>query len=65
MSRGAINIKDLPAEIRGKITKKAGVQREQIIRVAAEVVRAAASSGESLQVQRKGLELAPWWLKTR
>ncbi len=61
----ALKIDDLPPDLKRKIGKKIGLQREQTIRVAASVVKACAESGESLQVQRKALELALKWLKVR
>jgi hypothetical protein len=48
-----------------KISRKAGIQREQILKVAANVVKVCAESGEPLAVQRRGLELALKWLKLR
>jgi hypothetical protein len=60
-----ININELPADVKRKIARKAGIQREQIVKVAASVIKAAAESGESVVVQRKAIELALKWLKTR
>lgn len=60
-----ININELPPELKRKISRKTGIQREQILRVAANVVKVCAESGESLAVQRRGLELALKWLKLR
>lgn len=60
-----VKMEDLPPDLKRKIGKKLGVQREQIIRVAASVVKTCAESGESLASQRKALELALRWLKVR
>jgi hypothetical protein len=60
-----ININDLPAEVQRKIAKKAGIQREQVLKVAAAIMKTATESGESMPVQRKALELALKWLKVR
>jgi hypothetical protein len=60
-----ININDLPPDVKRKIVKKAGIQREQVLKVAANVVKVCAESGESLAVQRKALELTLRWLKVR
>ncbi len=61
----AVKMNELPNDLKQKLTKKLGLQREQVIRVAASVVKACAESGESLIVQRKALELALKWLKIR
>lgn len=61
----AVKMNELPNDLRQKLTKKLGLQREQVIRVAASVVKACAESGESLIAQRKALELALKWLKIR
>ena len=61
----AVKIDELPPDLKRKIGKKVGIQREQIIKVSAAVVRACAESGESLAIQRKALELALKWLKVR
>jgi hypothetical protein len=58
-------MEDLPPELKRKIGKKIGIQREQLIKVAASVVKACAESGEPLALQRKALELALKWLKLR
>lgn len=60
-----ININELPPDVKRKISKKAGIQREQVLRVAANVMKAIAESGEPLAVQRKALELTLKWLKVR
>ncbi len=60
-----ININELPPDVKRKISKKAGIQREQILKVAASVIKTATESGESLAVQRKALELALKWMKVR
>ncbi len=64
-----LNIKDLPpdvrAEVRKKVGRKAAATREQVLRVASLIMQAATSSGEDIQTQRKGMELALKWLKTR
>jgi hypothetical protein len=61
----AVKMNELPNELKQKLNKRLGLQRENIIRVAASVVKACAESGESLIVQRKALELALKWLKIR
>jgi hypothetical protein len=60
-----ININELPADVKRKIARKAGVQREQILKVAASVMKAIAESGEPLADQRKALELTLKWIKVR
>jgi hypothetical protein len=60
-----VHIDELPGDLKRKIAKKAGIQREQILKVAASIIKAAAESGESIVVQRKAIELALKWLKTR
>ena len=60
-----VNINELPPDVKRKISRKAGIQREQILKVAANVVKVCAESGEPLAVQRRGLELALRWLKLR
>lgn len=60
-----VNINDLSPDLKRKIGRKAGIQREQILKVAASVIKACTESGESLAVQRKALELALKWLKIR
>lgn len=60
-----ININDLPPDVKRKIAKKAGIQREQVLKVAASVVKVCTETGEPLAVQRRGLELALKWLKLR
>lgn len=61
----AIRIEDLPPDLKRKIGKKVGIQREQIIRVAASIVKTCTESNEALTTQRKALELALRWLKVR
>jgi hypothetical protein len=61
----AVNINELPPDLRRKIVRKAGMSREQILKVAASVIKSCADSGEPLAVQRKALELALKWLKVR
>ncbi len=61
----AVNINDLPPDLKRKIARKAGISREQILKVAASVMKAIAESNEPLAVQRKALELALKWLKVR
>lgn len=61
----AVNINELPADLKRKIGRKAGINREQVLKVAASVLKACTESGESLAVQRKSLELALKWLKIR
>lgn len=60
-----VNINELPPDLKRKIGKKAGTTREQILKVAASIMKACAESGESLAVQRKAIELALKWLKVR
>jgi hypothetical protein len=60
-----ININELPAEVKRRIARKAGILREQIVKVAAAIVKACAESNEPLAVQRKALELALRWMKVR
>ena len=36
----AVNINELPPDLKRKISKKAGIQREQVLRVAASVIKA-------------------------
>ena len=60
-----VNINDLPPDVKRKIARKAGIGREQILKVAANVVKVCAESNEPLAVQRKALELALKWLKVR
>jgi hypothetical protein len=60
-----ININELPADVKRKIARKAGIQREQILKVAASVMKAITESGEPLAVQRKALELTLKWTKVR
>lgn len=61
----AVNINELSADLKRKIGKKAGIQREQILKVAASIMKVSTESGESLAVQRKALELTLKWLKIR
>lgn len=61
----AVNINELPPDLKRKIARKAGIAREQILRVAASIIKACTESGEPLAVQRKALELALKWLKIR
>lgn len=61
----AVNINELPPDLKRKMGKKAGIQREQILKVAASVIKSCTESGEPLVVQRKALELALKWLKIR
>jgi hypothetical protein len=61
----AVNINELPPDLKRKINRKAGITREQILKVAASIPKACTDTGESLAVQRKALELALKWLKTR
>ena len=61
----AVNINELPAEVKRKIARKAGIQREQILKVAASIMKASTESSESLAVQRKAIELVLRWLKVR
>jgi hypothetical protein len=61
----SVKFEELPDDVKRKIGKKAGIQREQVLRVAANVVKVCAESGEPLAVQRRGLELALKWLKLR
>jgi hypothetical protein len=60
-----VNINELPADLKRRISKKAGIQREQVVKVAACVMKAATESGEPLAVQRKAIELALKWMKVR
>jgi hypothetical protein len=60
-----ININELPPDVKRKISRKAGIQREQIVKVAAAIMKACAESNESLAVQRKAIELALRWMKVR
>lgn len=60
-----ININELPPEVKRKIARRAGIQREQILKVAASIMKACTESGEPLAVQRRALELALKWLKVR
>jgi hypothetical protein len=60
-----VNINELPPDLKRKISRKAGIAREQILKVAASVIKACAESDEPLAVQRKALELALKWLKLR
>ncbi len=60
-----INIDELPPDVKRKLSKKVGIQREQVLRVAANVVKICAESGEPLAVQRKAIELALKWFKIR
>jgi hypothetical protein len=48
-----------------KIGKRVGIQREQILKVAASIMKACTESGEAFAVQRRALELALKWLKVR
>jgi ribosomal protein L6P/L9E len=56
-----ININELPADVKLKIARKAGIQREQILKVAANLRRIRRAAGDSTQ----GLELALKGLKLR
>ncbi len=60
-----VNINELPAEVKKKIARKAGIQREQILKVAASIMKSATESGESLAVQKKAIELVLRWMKVR
>jgi len=60
-----VNINELPADVKRKIARKTGIQREQILKVAASIMKACTESGEALAVQRKAIELALKWLKVR
>ncbi len=59
----AVNINELPPDLKRKINRKAGIQREQILKVAASAIKACVESGGPLIVQPKALELALKWLK--
>jgi len=61
----AVKMSELPGDLKQKLTKKLGLQREQVVRVAASIIKITSESGESIVVQRKALELALRWLKIR
>lgn len=60
-----ININELPPDVKRKIARKAGIQREQILKVAAAIMKACSESNEPLAVQRKAIELTLKWIKVR
>jgi hypothetical protein len=49
------NINELPAELKRKIGKRAGIQREQVLKVAASIMKACTESGEALAVSAEGI----------
>lgn len=59
---GKIPIAELPKDLQDKIKGQAKVSREQVVELTEKVMGVLGSSGESLEVQRRALELARRWL---
>lgn len=62
---GKIPIAELPKDLRDKIKGEVSVSREQVVQLAEKLMGVLGSSEESLEVQRRALELARRWLVRR
>jgi hypothetical protein len=60
-----IPLKELPKDLRDKIKGEAKISREQVVQLAEKLMGVLGSSEESLEVQRRALELARRWLGRR
>jgi len=60
-----IPLKELPKSLRDKIKGEVSVSRGQVVQLAEKLMGVLGSSEESLEVQRRALELARRWLGRR